>query len=73
MGARADRDGIEGISNPAANISNQPIEMIEAEMPVEVLRYGFVPDSGGPGRNRGGLAFVPRVSFPSGHGLQPAR
>ena len=39
-GARAGKDGIEGISNPAANLSNQPIEMIEAEMPVEVLRYG---------------------------------
>ena len=62
-GARADRDGIEGISNPAANISNQPIEMIEAEMPVEVVRYGFVPDSGGPGRNRGGMAFIREFRF----------
>lgn len=62
-GARADRDGIEGISNPAANISNQPVEMIEAEMPVEVVRYGFVADSGGPGRNRGGLAFVREFRF----------
>ena len=56
-GARHDKDGIEGISNPAANLSNQPIEMIEAEMPIEVLRYGFVPDTGGAGRRRGGLAF----------------
>jgi N-methylhydantoinase B len=62
-GARADRDGIEGISNPAANISNQPIEMIEAEMPVEITRYGFIADSGGPGRNRGGLAFVREFRF----------
>jgi N-methylhydantoinase B len=62
-GARAERDGIEGISNPAANISNQPVEMIEAEMPVEIIRYGFLPDSGGPGRNRGGLAFVREFRF----------
>jgi N-methylhydantoinase B len=62
-GARSRSDGIEGISNPAANISNQPIEMIEAEMPVEVLRYGFVTDSGGPGRNRGGLAFTRDFRF----------
>ena len=48
-GARAGKDGIEGISNPAANLSNQPIEMIEADTPVEVPRYGLVPDSGGPG------------------------
>jgi len=57
-GARATLDGVEGISNPAANLSNQPVELIEAEMPLEVVRYGLVPDSGGAGRFRGGLAFV---------------
>jgi N-methylhydantoinase B len=57
-GARASQDGVEGISNPAANLSNQPVELIEAEMPLEVVRYGLEPDSGGPGRFRGGLAFV---------------
>jgi N-methylhydantoinase B len=62
-GARHDKDGIEGISNPAANLSNQPIEMIEAEMPIEILRYGFVPDTGGAGRRRGGLAFERAFRF----------
>jgi N-methylhydantoinase B len=62
-GARAGKDGIEGISNPAANISNQPIEMIEADMPIEVLSYGVVPDSGGPGRYRGGLGFIREFRF----------
>lgn len=57
-GARAQRDGIEGISNPAANLSNQPAELIEAELPLEVVRYGMVRDSGGAGRQRGGLAYV---------------
>lgn len=57
-GARATQDGVEGISNPAANLSNQPIELIEAEMPLEVVRYGLVADSGGAGRYRGGLAFI---------------
>lgn len=62
-GARAGKDGIEGISNPAANISNQPVEMIETDMPVEVLAYGLVTDSGGPGEFRGGLAFVREFRF----------
>lgn len=57
-GARATLDGIEGISNPAANLSNQPVEIIESETPLEIVRYGLVPDSGGAGRQRGGLAFV---------------
>lgn len=62
-GARAGKDGIEGISNPAANLSNQPVEMIEADMPIEVLQYGVIADSGGPGRFRGGLGFVREFRF----------
>lgn len=65
-GARAGKDGIEGISNPAANLSNQPIEMVETDMPVEVIRYGLVTDSGGPGEFRGGLAFVREFRFLAG-------
>jgi len=57
-GARAAKDGVEGVSNPAANLSNQPVELIEAELPLEVVRYGMVQDSGGAGARRGGLAFV---------------
>lgn len=56
-GARAGQDGAEGISNPLANLSNQPVELIEADFPLEVVRYGFVPDTGGAGEYRGGLAF----------------
>lgn len=56
-GARAHKDGVEGISNPAANLSNQPVELIEAELPLEVTSYGMVQDSGGAGTYRGGLAF----------------
>jgi N-methylhydantoinase B len=56
-GARAGLDGAEGISNPAANLSNNPVELIEAELPLEIVQYSFVEDSGGPGRQRGGLAF----------------
>lgn len=55
-GGRPDGDGTEGMPNPGANQSNQPVEMIEAELPLSIERYGFVPDTGGPGRFRGGLA-----------------
>ncbi len=57
-GARPNGDGAEGISNLVANQSNQPIELTEAEAPLEVTRYGFVPDSGGPGKFRGGLGII---------------
>jgi N-methylhydantoinase B len=56
-GARAGRDGLEGVSNPLANLSNQPVELVESELPLRVHRYGLVPDSGGAGKFRGGLAY----------------
>ena len=52
------RDGQEGISNPAANLGNTPIELLESRHPVEVTRYAFVQNSGGPGRHRGGVALM---------------
>ena len=57
-GARLTRDGLEGVSNPLANLGNQPVELLEADLPLRVERYGVVPDSGGAGRQRGGLAYV---------------
>jgi len=52
------RDGQEGISNPAANLGNTPIELLESRHPVEVTCYAFVQNSGGPGRHRGGVALM---------------
>jgi N-methylhydantoinase B len=57
-GALPDRDGVYGIPNPGGNMTNQPVEMIETLFPVEVTRYALVENSGGPGRHRGGFAFV---------------
>ena len=55
-GARPDKDGIDGVANVFANLSNNPIEVIETEAPVRIESYGFVPDTGGAGRFRGGLS-----------------
>jgi N-methylhydantoinase B len=57
-GGRPTKDGDEGVPNPGANQSNQPIELIEAELPLEAVQYALVPDSGGPGKYRGGLGLV---------------
>ncbi|MBI3977785.1 MAG: hydantoinase B/oxoprolinase family protein [Chloroflexi bacterium] len=57
-GGRPDRDGIEGMPNIGANISNVPVEMIETAYPIEVEQYGFLPDTGGAGKHRGGLSMV---------------
>jgi N-methylhydantoinase B len=57
-GGSAMHDGQEGISNPAANLGNTPVELLESRHPVEITRYAFVQNSGGPGRARGGAALV---------------
>lgn len=50
------RDGAEGCGANMSYLKNTPVEINEAEVPIEVIRYGVVPDSGGPGRYRGGSA-----------------
>ena len=51
-------DGTNGSGADSAYLKNTPIEINETEVPVRFLRYGLLPDSGGPGRWRGGLASV---------------
>ena len=56
MGGHSTKDGMDGVQVHITNTSNLPIEAMEMEYPLRVLRYGLVPDSGGAGRFRGGLA-----------------
>jgi N-methylhydantoinase B len=58
MGARFDGDGVSATSVHVRNASLTPIEIIESEHPVEVLRSGLTVDSGGPGQFRGGLGLT---------------
>ena len=54
-GGRPDKDGIEAVTNASQNLSNMPVEIMEAEHPVRIEDYAFVPDSCGAGRYRGGV------------------
>jgi N-methylhydantoinase B len=57
-GGRPDKDGIEAVTNPSQNMSNTPVEVLEARLPVRIEEYGLAPDSCGAGRFRGGLGLV---------------
>jgi len=57
-GARATKDGIEGVTNPSQNMSNMPVETLEDRFPILVEEYGFRSDSCGAGKFRGGLGLV---------------
>jgi N-methylhydantoinase B len=52
-GGRATRDGCEAMSW-AFNASNIPVEAQEAAQPIVIERFGFIPDSAGAGKFRGG-------------------
>ncbi len=54
-GGRPGKDGPDGLSQGIHNLTNNPIELVENEFPCRIKSYGYVTDSGGPGRHRGGL------------------
>jgi N-methylhydantoinase B len=58
VGARADSDGVSASKAHVANGTITPVEIIESEFPVELVRFELIRDSGGPGRYRGGLGYV---------------
>jgi len=55
-GGMPHRDGTNGSGADGAYLKNTPVEITEAEVPIQILRYGLLPDSGGAGAHRGGLA-----------------
>jgi N-methylhydantoinase B len=54
MGARPDKDGISATAFPSG-IQGVPAEIIENVSPLIMEKRELVPDSGGPGKFRGGL------------------
>jgi N-methylhydantoinase B len=62
-GGRPDQDGVDGCASIVVNFSNNPAEVVESEYPLEILQYGLVPDTGGPGQFRGGQAVVREYRF----------
>ncbi len=57
-GAGPQNDGCDGVDSPLSNCSNIPIESMDMGFDFFRVRdYSLVPDSGGAGRQRGGLAF----------------
>ena len=58
VGGRNGKDGASATSFHLSNGKVAPVEIIESEFPTRVERFELLPDSGGPGRHRGGLGFV---------------
>jgi N-methylhydantoinase B len=54
-GARPKADGLSGIHVHMTNTSNLPVEALELEYPLTLLRYELVEGSAGAGTYRGGM------------------
>jgi N-methylhydantoinase B len=62
-GARPTKDGPDGQDLHLGRFMNTPVEAAELENPVMIERYEFIPDSGGPGKFRGGLSLRRDIRF----------
>ncbi|WP_108659584.1 hydantoinase B/oxoprolinase family protein [Acuticoccus kandeliae] len=56
-----------------SNCTNIPIEIIEAQYPLRCEQYGYVPDTGGAGRSRGGLSIVRDLKLLRGEAILQVR
>jgi N-methylhydantoinase B len=68
-GARASKDGLDGVQVHITNTSNLPVECLEMEYPLLVEEYALVPDSGGAGRYRGGLGLRRTIRVLAGEAM----
>lgn len=57
-GGHPAQDGLNGYSSGMHNNANIPVEMIESELPLSIVRYGVLPGTAGDGEFRGGLGLV---------------
>lgn len=58
LGGGPDSDGQDAGPYCIGNLANVPVELIEAEHPLRIEEYAFLPDTGGAGQYRGALGMV---------------
>jgi N-methylhydantoinase B len=58
LGGNPDGDGLNHGNNPISTATIPPLEILEALYPVMFTQWALRPDSGGPGRHRGGLGAI---------------
>jgi N-methylhydantoinase B len=61
QGACPDADGPSGVHVAMSNTLNTPVEALELEFPLRVVRYALRRGSGGDGRHRGGDGVIREV------------
>ena len=72
-GGRPFADGLDGNSNIFANMASTSVEITEAEHPIAILAYEFVPDKAGAGKYRGGTPYRRDYRFLEAEGVLQVR
>jgi N-methylhydantoinase B len=57
MGARPTKDGLDAIDTDVTNCMNSPVEAIELDHPLRIIKNRLWEGSGGAGEYRGGLGY----------------
>ncbi|RUX02597.1 hydantoinase B/oxoprolinase family protein, partial [Mesorhizobium sp. M2A.F.Ca.ET.037.01.1.1] len=65
-GASIGADGVDVIETDATNTGNVPVETVEMEAPLRIHCLGIASDSGGAGKQRGGLGCFQDVELLEG-------
>src|SRR3954466_9062352 len=58
LGGNPEGDGLNHGNNPISTATIPPVEILESLYPVIFTQWALRPDSGGPGRHRGGLGAI---------------
>jgi N-methylhydantoinase B len=58
LGGNPESDGLNHSNNPISTATMPPVEILESLYPVMFTQWALRPDSGGPGRHRGGLGAI---------------
>ncbi len=66
VGARPLKDGLSSTAFPSG-VGSIPVEVTEAACPLVFWRRELLPDSGGPGKYRGGLGQIVEIGSRGGH------
>jgi N-methylhydantoinase B len=61
LGGNPESDGLNHSNNPISTATIPPVEILESLYPVMFTQWALRPDSGGPGRHRGGLGAIYEV------------
>jgi N-methylhydantoinase B len=58
LGGSPESDGLNHANNPISTATIPPVEILESLYPIMFTQWALRPDSGGPGRHRGGLGAI---------------